>query len=99
MTDLSPVSALRTSWRRMAVWAFAALVLGMGFAAASSYVIGDFLAAQDDSASQVYLVSVPAEEDMLRHLSAELMQGGEADPTALSDIAPAAGEPLGTLGQ
>ncbi len=94
---VTTVKTPRPTWRRLAVWAVLSLGLGIGFAAASGYVISDFVTVQQEGAENVYLVSVPAEEEMLRSLSAELMQGEESDAITLSDIAPAAGEPLGSL--
>lgn len=87
----------RPCFRRLALSAVAALALGVVFAVAGGYALGTFIPAQETTGNAVYLSSIPAEEDMLRTLSEQLMQADGADATALSDIAPAAGEPLGTF--
>lgn len=85
--------------RRVTVGVIVALVLGIGFSALGGFMAGDF-ASIEENAEQTYLVTLPDDEEMLRTLSQQLMTGPEgAEASALSEIAPAAGAPLGTFGE
>ena len=89
----------RACMRRVTVGIICALLLGIGFSALGGFMAGDFASINEDT-EQTYLVTLPDDEDMLRTLSQQLMtssEGGEA--SALSEIAPAAGAPLGTFGE
>ncbi len=89
----------RACLRRVTMGVMVALVLGVGSAAVGGYLFGDFASVGDDLAQKTYLVTLPDDEDMLRNLSQQLMSAEGSEASALSEIAPAAGEPLGTLAE
>lgn len=73
-----------------------ALALGIGFSALGASVVGDFTSFSEPPSEKTYLVTLPDDENLLRDLSQQMTNANGAG--SLNDIAPAAGSPLGTLG-
>lgn len=89
----------RANLRRVAFGVAIALVIGLGFSAMGSYMVGDFASFSEPPSEKTYLVSMPDDEELLKSLSQQLtaIEGSEA--STLNSIAPAAGSPLGTIGE
>ena len=89
----------RANVRRVVLGVAVALVLGLGFSAVGGYMFGDFASFNEPPNEKTYLVSMPDDEELLKSLSEQLtaIEGSEA--STLNTIAPAAGSPLGTIGE
>ena len=89
----------RANVRRVVFGVAIVLVLGLGFSAVGGYMVGDFASFNEPPSEKTYLVSMPDDEELLKSLSQQLtaIEGSEA--STLNSIAPAAGSPLGTIGE
>lgn len=88
----------RANLRRMGFGVAVALVLGLGFSAVGGYMFGDFASFNEPPSEKTYIVTLPDDEELLRHLSRQLTAVDGTEASTLNAIAPAAGSPLGTIG-
>lgn len=84
---------------RVACGVAVALALGVGFSALGASLVGDFTSFSEPPSEKTYLVTLPDDESLLRDLSQQMMSTHSSEAGSLNSIAPAAGSPLGTLGE
>lgn len=89
----------RAHLHRVALGVVVALTLGIGFAALSGHMVGDFASFSEPPSEKTYLVTLPDDQELLRSLSEQLTAVEGSEASTLNNIAPAAGSPLGTLGE
>lgn len=89
----------RANMRHICFGIVAALALGVGFSSLGGYMVSDFASFSEPPSEKTYLVTLPDDEELLRNLSTQLTAVEGSEASTLNSIAPAAGSPLGTLGE
>ncbi len=89
----------RANLRHVGFGVVVALALGIGFASLGGYMVSDFASFSEPPSAKTYLVTLPDDEELLRNLSQQLTAVEGSEASSLNSIAPAAGSPLGTLGE
>lgn len=89
----------RANLRRVGFGVVIALVLGFGVSTLGGYMVADFASFSEPPSDKTYLVSMPDDEELLKSLSRQLTAAEGSEASTLNTIAPAAGSPLGTIGE